>query len=116
MVASLFLRRIYMEKYNQVKKTINGVEYTAQYNGILAAQDAVDSTYIDGTNTTSIKKMTKYLLENVLVSPKITEDNIDEHFKSVDEISDVIAFLSEVNNGSFQDKTDKTPASAKSKG
>lgn len=104
-----------MEKYNQVKKTINGVEYVAQYNGIMAVQDAVDSTYIDGTNNTSAKKMTKYLLENVLVSPKITEENIDEHFKNVNEINDVMAFLSEVHAGTFQEETDEATATAKGK-
>lgn len=104
-----------MEKFNQVKKTINGVEYVAQYNGVLAAMDAADNTYIDGTDTTSIKKMTKYLLENVLVSPKITADNIDEHFKNIEELNNVIKFLSEVNNGTFQEETVETTTTTKGK-
>ena len=44
-----------------VKKTINGREYTAQFNGISAALEAVDNSYIEGTSNTSLKKMARYL-------------------------------------------------------
>lgn len=105
-----------MKKYTQVKKTINGVEYTAQYNGVIAAQRAADSSYIDGTDTLSNEKLMLYLLENVLVDPKITADNIDDYFDNVQEAGEVTKFLSDVANGTFREETDKTTATAKSKG
>ena len=54
------------------KKTINGVEYTAQFSGISAALQAIDNSYIEGTNNTSLEKLSKYLFDNVIVEPKIS--------------------------------------------
>ena len=34
-----------MEKFKTVKKIIDGVEYTAQFNGLSAALEAVDNSY-----------------------------------------------------------------------
>ena len=61
-----------MANYYTSKKTINGVEYTAQFNGISAALQAVDNSYIDGSPNTSIEKLSKYLLDNVIVDPKVS--------------------------------------------
>lgn len=93
-----------MKKFTQVKKTINGVEYTAQFNGMSSRYKAVDATaaFVDGNQTVSMYKMAEYLLKNVLVSPK---KEIDD-FEDTDELDEVIAFLSEVNNGTFREETD----------
>ena len=48
-------------KFYTVEKEINGKKYVAQFNGISAALKAVDSSYIDGTNNTSVEKMANYL-------------------------------------------------------
>ena len=58
--------------YYTAKKTINGIEYTAQFGGISAALQAVDNSYIDGTQNTSLEKLSKYLFENVIVEPKLS--------------------------------------------
>lgn len=60
--------------YYTAKKTINGVEYTAQFGGISAALQAFDNSYIDGTQNTSLEKLSKYLFENVVVEPKLSID------------------------------------------
>lgn len=72
-----------MSNFYTAKKTINGVEYTAQFNGISAALQAIDNTYIDGTSNTSTEKIAKYLFENVLVEPRMDindfgKDHINE--------------------------------------
>lgn len=54
-----------------VEKEINGVKYTAQFNGISAGLRAVDNSYIEGTQNTSIEKLAKYLFKHVIVSPQI---------------------------------------------
>lgn len=59
-----------MANFYKVTKTIGDKEYTAQFNGISASLDAIDNSYIDGTDTTSMLKLTKYLFEHVIVSPK----------------------------------------------
>lgn len=61
-------------QFYSVNKEINGVTYTAQFNGISASLEAIDRSYIDGTNTISMVKLSKYLFENVIVSPRITLD------------------------------------------
>ena len=50
-----------MAKFYTVPKEINGVKYVAQFNGISAALKAVDSSYIEGTNNTSVEKLSKYV-------------------------------------------------------
>lgn len=98
-------------KFYQAEKEINGKKYIAQFNGISAALRAVDESYIDGTSTTSVEKLSKYLLANVIVEPKgLTADDFD----SMEEFNEVIAFAREVMQGDFREKTDKNAASSKS--
>ena len=94
-------------KFYTVKKEIKGKEYVAQFNGLLPAVRAVDNSYIEGSNNTSIEKLSKYILENVIVSPKGL--NIDS-FETMDEFNEVIAFGREVMQGDFRDKKDETTA------
>ena len=101
-----------MAKFYQVKKTINGVEYTAQFNGISAALKAVDDSYIEGTNNTSVEKLSKYLFENVIVEPKgLTADDFD----SMEEFNQVVTFAREVMQGDFREEKDKKSADETSK-
>lgn len=67
-----------MAKFYTAKKIIDGVEYTAQFNGISAALQAVDNSYIDGTSNTSTEKIAKYLFDNVLIEPKIDINSFGE--------------------------------------
>lgn len=95
-----------MKNYT-VKKTINGVEYTAQFNGLSAALKAVDDSYIEGTNNTSVAKLSKYLFEHVIVMPKgLTADD----FESMEEFNEVITFAREVMQGNFREKKDEGTA------
>lgn len=93
-----------MANFYTVKKTIRGKEYTAQFNGISAALNAVDNSYIEGTNNTSVMKLSKYLFENVIVEPTgLTADDFD----SMDEFNEVVTFAREVMQGNFREKTDE---------
>lgn len=95
-----------------VKKIIGGVEYTAQFNGISAALNAVDKTYIEGTNTTSVSKLAKYLFDNVIVEPKgLTPDS----FSSMDDFNNVVTFAREVMQGDFRNEKNEGTANQKSK-
>lgn len=94
-----------MANFYQVKKVINGTEYTAQFNGLSAALKAVDDSYIEGTNNTSVAKLSKYLFENVIVEPKgLTADD----FESMDEFNEVVTFAREVMQGNFREKKDES--------
>lgn len=55
-----------------VTKEIRGKTIIAQFNGIGAALQAVDNSYIEGTQNTSVEKIAKYLFENVIVEPKMS--------------------------------------------
>lgn len=99
-----------MEKFKTVKKTIDGVEYTAQFNGLSAALEAVDNSYIDGSSNTSSLKMAKYVLENVIVEPKCDIDS----FESAEKLNSVLDFGREVMQGNFREQ--EKQSSAKEKG
>lgn len=88
-------------KFYQAKKTINGVEYTAQFNGLSSALKAMDETYIDGTGNHSQVKLAKYILENIIVEPNGL--GVDD-FADMEELNDVIAFGREVMMGKFRPK------------
>lgn len=113
---------------------INGVEYVAKFNGLSAALDAVDNSYIEGTSNTSIEKLTEYLFDHVIVKPeKLTADDFEsmEDFNKVvafaretmqggeamKEFNEIVAFAREVMQGNFRNKkpVEKT-TKAKSKG
>lgn len=60
-----------MANFYQVTKEINGTEYTAQFNGISAAEDAIDNCGLENCDAISNEKFAKYLFDNVIVSPKV---------------------------------------------
>lgn len=100
-------------KFYQVSKEINGKEYTAQFNGIGAALDAVDMSYIDGTNTVSTRKISDYIFKHVIVVPRnLTADDFD----TLEEFNEVVSFGREVMQGHFRDKVaDEKSVKAKDK-
>ncbi len=101
-----------MANFYTVKKTIGGKEYTAQFNGISAALSAVDNSYIDGTNNTSVAKLSKYLFENVIVEPKgLKADDFD----NIDDFNEVVTFAREVMQGNFREKANEKTADEKGK-
>ncbi len=82
-------------------KTIGGNQYTAQFNGLSAALDAVDENYIDGSSNISSKKFAQYIFDNVIVEPKgLTPDSFD----NADDMNAVVKWASEVMQGKFRDK------------
>lgn len=93
-----------------VKKEINGVEYIAQFNGVAAALDSVDSSYIDGTQNISARKMATYLLEHVIVEPKGLTVN---DFDSLEELNAVTDFARDVMHGLFRDQANEGAAEKK---
>lgn len=92
-------------KFYQREKTINGKKYVAQFNGLSAAIQAIDNSYIEGTQNTSIEKLTKYILENVIVEPKMTIDD----FETMEELNEVIRFGRAVMEGKFREETKQNP-------
>lgn len=100
-----------MAKIYTIEKTINGTVYKAQFNGIGAALEAIDSSYIDGSSNTSTMKLSKYLFEHVIVEPKGLTVN---DFDSIEEFNEVITFAREVMQGNFHDKQVESKAEGKS--
>lgn len=94
------------------EKVINGKTYKAQFNGLSAALRAIDNSYIEGTTTTSLEKLSNYLFENVIVEP--AHLTIDD-FEDLAEFNEVVAFAREVMQGEFRDKKNKNTAKAESK-
>ena len=90
-------------KFYTAEKEINGTKYVAQFNGLSAAIQAIDNSYIEGTQNTSIEKLTKYILENVIVEPKKAIDD----FETMEELNAVIRFGRSVMEGKFRQEADK---------
>lgn len=99
-----------MEKFKTVKKTIDGVEYMAQFNGLSAALEAVDNSYIEGSSNTSSLKMAKYILENVIVEPKCDIDS----FENAEKLNNVLDFGREVMQGNFREPEEQSGTKEKS--
>ena len=97
------------KKFYTVTQEINGVEYTAQFNGLSAALSAVDNSYVDGTQNISAGKMADYLFKHVIVEPKVTVDDFD----SLEELNAVTDFARNVMQGNFRDKANEGTAKAK---
>jgi hypothetical protein len=93
-----------MAKFYTAKKEIGGKTYVCQFNGISAALDAVDKSYIEGTSNTSVLKLAKYLFENVVVEPKgLTPDDFD----NMEDFNEVVTFAREVMQGNFREKKEQ---------
>lgn len=94
-------------KFYTVTKTINGTEYTAQFNGLGAALDAVDENYIDGSSNISSAKFTKYILSNVIVEPKgLKADDFD----TMEDLNEVIKFGRDVMQGKLRPSEEQKSA------
>lgn len=78
------------------EKVINGKKYVAKFNGILFALKAIDNSYVEGSNNTSLEKLSKFLIDKVIVEPEIK--SIDD-FETMEEFNEVIAFAREVMQG-----------------
>ena len=75
----------------------------------MAAIEATDNSYIDGSNNTSISKLAKYLFEHVIVEPKgLTPDD----FETTEEFSEVFSFARDVMQGKFREEKVKDGAKA----
>lgn len=91
-----------LSKFYQRKKTFNGKEYTAQFNGLSAALDMVDRSYIsDRSSNISINKLAQYVFDNIIIEPKgLTPDSFDD----MEEMNEVVQWAQEVAQGKFRDK------------
>lgn len=99
-------------KFYTRKKTINGVEYTAQFSGISTALRAVDGSYIEGTNVNSSEKLGQYILDNIIVEPKgLTADD----FETLEDYNAVTTWARDVMYGKFRDEPDAVSAKKESK-
>lgn len=92
-----------MAKPYTVKREIGGVEYTFQFNGLSAWLQALDDCYVDGSSNVSAYKLNKYLLENVVVNPKMEIDDFD----SSDALSEVVTFARKVAQGNEKAASEK---------
>ena len=116
----------------ETTKEIGGVEYVAKFGGVLTAIRAVDTSYIDGTENTSVEKFSKYLFDKVIVKPKkLTADDFETQsdFNEVvafaretmqggdiwNEFQEIIAFGRKVMQGDFREEKDRVPTRTGSK-
>ena len=84
-------------KPKTVTKEINGNTYTAQFNGMYACLEALDEMGATSQKGLSLAKMAKYVLENVIVDPKLSVND----FSNMDDLNAVVAFGSEIMKGNF---------------
>ncbi len=101
-----------MAKFYTETKEIKGVKYTAQFNGLSAALNCFDNSYVEGSGNTSILKLAEYIFENVIVEPKgLSVDDFD----NMNDLNEVVRFGSDVMQGKFRTSADKGTTEGKSK-
>lgn len=101
-----------MAKFYQRTQEINGVTYTAQFNGLSAWQECIDDSYIPGTDTTSTARYSKNVLKRGLLEPSgLTPDDFDTE----EELTEVVRFVADVMRGRFRNAEDPQAAPTKSK-
>lgn len=88
-----------MKRFETCTTTINGKEYTAQFNGTQAFYDAQDAIRFAETGVQSMAKTIAYLVKHVLVEP--ADLNIDD--LSIDECEELAAFLMKILRGNNKD-------------
>lgn len=87
-------------KFYQVKKVIDGVEYTAQFNGLSYALKTIDESYIDNSSNLCVEKLNETILENVIVNPKVTINDFDD----IDALNKVVKWGQQVMQGKFRNQ------------
>lgn len=85
-----------MEPYS-VKKTIGGVEYTAQFNGLRFAVRCMDEC--GAGEDANMEKFMQYVLDHVIVEPAGL--GLDS-FEDIDTLTEVVSFGREVMHGRFR--------------
>lgn len=92
------------DKFYQRKKTIDGVEYTAQYSGASLGMRMADECRIDNDHSNmSLVKLSKFVLEHAIVDPPhLTIEDFDD--KGIDVLNEVVAFGTEVLMGRFREE------------
>ena len=85
----------------QVEKEINGVKYTAQFNGVREGSRAIDRSYIEGTGNISLEKIGDYVLKHVIIEPS----GLDmDDFETMDDFKDVVEWGQGVMQGKFRNE------------
>lgn len=85
----------------QVEKEINGVKYTAQFNGVREGARAIDRSYIEGTGNISLEKIGDYVLKHVIIEPS----GLDmDDFETMDDFKDVVEWGQQVMQGKFRNE------------
>lgn len=100
-----------MVKFYQREKEINGVKYVAQFSGLGAWLKCVDESYINGTTNTSTEKLSKNVLKYGLIEPSVTIDD----FESMEDLQEVVNWVTEVMQGHFREEVKPKADTAKSK-
>lgn len=96
------------DKYYTRTKEIRGKEYTAQFSGLTAAMNAIDSCYIDGSSNISVLKLSEYVFKHVIVQPKnLAVDDFDD----IEELNEVVSWARDVMQGKFREA--ENPGAAK---
>lgn len=94
-------------KFYTRKKKIDGVEYTAQFNGLSSVMRAVDENYLPGSSNISAESFAEHVLSCVIVEPAgLTLEDFD----SMETLQAVVKFGNEVAQGKFRHSEDKGAA------
>lgn len=84
-----------------VKKTINGIEYTAVWKGSKYAREAFDRCKVDGSDRLSNMKLAEIIFSEIIISPVVCPDD----FTDFVEFGEVFDFGQSVLFGSYWSKS-----------
>lgn len=85
-----------------IKKTINGIEYVAEWKGVSFSKERIESCRVKNTEMLSKSKLAKVVFNEVITSPKISAND----FSDFNEFEEVLDFGASVLFGEFDKKSD----------
>lgn len=89
------------------KKEIEGVTYTAQFNGVSEFLRMLDECK-DANGNTNMLELGEYICDNIIVDPKISVKDFDD----METYNKVVKWALQVAQGKFRDKNEGTAETA----
>ena len=81
-----------------IKKTIRGIEYIAQWQGLAVSNEQCERCKVEGTDRLSTAKIADIVFNEVIISPKVNADD----FEDISEFNEVLDFGKSVIFGTFE--------------
>lgn len=82
-----------------IKKVINGVEYVAEWKGLAFSNARLEACKVKGSNRMNKTKLANVFFNELLISPKIGIDDIND----MKQLHEILKFAQSILEGTYDD-------------